>query len=221
MSYGYKVIVYVLVSLALILGGYYLFTREAQSSDPPVLMYGSAEQITNPNPNSNLSAPTQQTIMQATIHTNKGDIVIAFGSSTPNTIANFAKLAMASFYNGVKFHRVISGFMIQGGDPLSKDDAHPERWGTGGPGYTFKDEISPTNHNNKGTIAMANAGPDTNGSQFFINLADNNFLDTKHTVFGQVVKGLDVVEAIGKVKTDSSDRPVEPVIILNVAVNNQ
>ncbi len=101
---------------------------------------------------------------------------------------------------------------------MSKDDAHPERWGTGGPGYTFKDEIGPTNQNKKGTIAMANAGPDTNGSQFFINLADNDFLDDKHTVFGIVTSGMDVVEAIGSTKTGTNDRPVDPIIIQSVTL---
>jgi peptidylprolyl isomerase len=154
--------------------------------------------------------------MQATLKTNKGDIVIEFSNSTPNTVANFTKLAGGGFYDGIKFHRIIKDFMIQGGDPLTKDDTKRESWGTGGPGYSFKDEIGSENKNNVGTISMANAGPDTNGSQFFINLNNNNFLDTKHTVFGRVVKGMEVVEMIGSVKTDSSDRPIEPVVIQKI-----
>ncbi len=155
--------------------------------------------------------------MEGTIKTNKGDIVIDFyDQKNPNTVANFVKLAKSEFYNGVKFHRIISGFMIQGGDPLTKDETMKHRWGTGGPGYKFNDEIAPDNNNAAGTISMANAGPNTNGSQFFINLANNNFLDTKHTAFGRVVAGMDVVTAIGAVPTSHSDQPLEPVIIESV-----
>jgi cyclophilin family peptidyl-prolyl cis-trans isomerase len=157
--------------------------------------------------------------MNATLHTNQGDITIElFADEAPNTVVNFIKLAKEGFYDGTKFHRVIPDFMIQGGDPLTKDDAQTARWGTGGPGYKFADEIHGKNHNVTGTIAMANAGPNTNGSQFFINAADNNFLDTKHTVFGRVVGGMEVVEKIEGTATDASDRPVEPMIIERVTV---
>ncbi len=159
-------------------------------------------------------------LMNAIFHTTKGDITIEFfGQDTPNTVTNFAKLAESGFYNGVKFHRVIKDFMLQGGDPLTKDDSKAGEWGTGGPGYRFNDEIGPNNRNAAGTISMANSGPNTNGSQFFINLKDNNFLDTKHTVFGRVVQGLDVVQAIGETLVGSNDRPVEPVIINNISLN--
>jgi peptidylprolyl isomerase len=162
----------------------------------------------------------QQKIMQATLHTNEGDITIAFNDAqTPNTMANFIKLAQAGFYNGTKFHRVIKGFMIQGGDPLTKDDSMMARWGTGGPGYQFADEISSDNHNNIGTIAMANSGPNTNGSQFFINVANNNFLDTKHTVFGRVVSGMDVVTKIENTATGDADRPLSPMVINSIDLN--
>ncbi|MBP9668911.1 MAG: peptidylprolyl isomerase [Candidatus Pacebacteria bacterium] len=155
--------------------------------------------------------------MNATLHTNKGDITIElFGTVTPNTVANFVKLAREGFYNETKFHRVIKDFMIQGGDPLSKDDAQMARWGTGGPGYTFADEITTQNKNVAGTISMANAGPNTNGSQFFINTKDNGFLDPKHTVFGKVTEGLDIVMMISSVETGPNDRPVEPVVITSV-----
>lgn len=155
--------------------------------------------------------------MQGTIKTNKGDIVIDFfEQQTPNTVANFKKLATTGFYDGVKFHRIIRNFMIQGGDPLTKDDAKRHMWGTGGPGYKFDDEITPANNNGIGTISMANAGRNTNGSQFFINLVDNSFLDTKHTAFGQVVKGLEVVNAIGSVPTGPGDQPIDPVVIESV-----
>ncbi len=157
--------------------------------------------------------------MHATLHTNQGDIQIEFfDKDAPNTVANFTKLAGSGFYDGTKFHRVISGFMIQGGDPLSKDDAMMDRWGTGGPGYQFADEIRANNHNDAGTISMANAGPNTNGSQFFINVANNNFLDGKHTTFGKVVAGLDVVKAIEKTPTGPNDRPASPMVIKSITL---
>ncbi len=180
--------------------------------------------VGEPNGSTNQPVPTTNTnqapkAMQATLKTNKGDIVIEFmGADAPNTVANFAKLAQAGFYNGTKFHRVIAGFMIQGGDPLSADDSKAAMWGTGGPGYKFADEIHANNQNNIGTIAMANAGPGTNGSQFFINVANNNFLDTKHTVFGKVTAGLDVVTAIAATQVGPNDRPVSPIIITSVEV---
>ena len=157
--------------------------------------------------------------MQATLKTNKGDITIEFfGDLAPNTVTNFAKLAGEGFYNGTKFHRVIKDFMIQGGDPLTKDDSKAAMWGTGGPNYKFADEIHAQNRNAVGTIAMANAGPNTNGSQFFINVADNNFLDGKHTVFGKVTAGMEAVNAIEAVQTGSGDRPVQAVVINSISV---
>ena len=155
-------------------------------------------------------------VMKATLHTSKGDIQIEFDSAAPNTVENFTKLASSGFYNGTKFHRVIQGFMIQGGDPLTKDDSKQSMWGTGGPGYTFADEIHANNNNNVGTISMANAGPNTNGSQFFINVNNNNFLDTKHTVFGHVTAGMDVVNEIVSTPTGAQDRPVEPITITSI-----
>ena len=157
--------------------------------------------------------------MKITLQTNKGDIALEMmEQDAPQTVANFVKLAKSGFYDGTKFHRVISGFMIQGGDPQTKDDSLMARWGTGGPGYQFADEIHANNRNQPGTISMANAGPNTNGSQFFINVADNDFLDTKHTVFGKVVSGMDVVEAISEVETAPGDRPIEVVVIEKVLV---
>lgn len=151
---------------------------------------------------------------QAVFKTNKGDIVITLDQeNTPKTVENFTKLAESGFYNGTKFHRIIKGFMIQGGDPLSQDDSKQDSWGTGGPGYKFDDEIKSTNSNAVGTISMANAGPNTNGSQFFINVADNSFLNGKHTVFGRVTTGYDIVEKISLVATGPNDRPIDPVVI--------
>jgi peptidylprolyl isomerase len=144
------------------------------------------------------------------LETSMGDIKIQLYDDMPVTAGNFEKLVGEGFYDGVIFHRVIDGFMIQGGDP--------EGTGRGGPGYAIKDEFTNNNRNNRGTISMANAGPNTGGSQFFINLVDNNFLDGKHPVFGKVIEGMDVVDAIGKVETDGSDRPVEEVKIISAKI---
>ncbi len=160
-------------------------------------------------------------VMSATLHTSKGDIVIEFfDKQAPNTVANFVKLAKAGFYNKVKFHRVIKGFMIQGGDPLTKDDSKMNLWGTGGPGYAFADEIGPGNKNDVGTISMANSGKDTNGSQFFINVGANNFLDSKHTFFGKVTSGMDVVAKIESTPTSGQpyDRPLTAVVIESITL---
>jgi peptidylprolyl isomerase len=135
-----------------------------------------------------------------------GNITIALDPAMPVTTGNFETLVEKGYYNGVIFHRVISGFMLQGGDPTGT--------GMGGPGYAIKDEFSPGNRNNRGTISMANAGPNTGGSQFFINLVDNNFLDGKHPVFGKIVEGMDVVDKIGKTKTGHGDRPLKDVVIV-------
>ncbi len=157
--------------------------------------------------------------MHAVLHTNQGDIKIEFfDAAAPKTVANFTKLAAEGFYNGTKFHRVIKDFMIQGGDPLTKDDAMQSRWGTGGPGYQFEDEIRADNHNVVGTISMANSGPNTNGSQFFINVNDNTYLDGKHTTFGKVTAGMDVVEKIESTQTGQNDRPVTPVVVTSVTL---
>ena len=139
-------------------------------------------------------------------------IVIQLYSEMPITDGNFKSLVERGFYDGVIFHRVIDGFMIQSGDPTGT--------GAGGPGYEIEDEFTETNldENNRGTIAMANAGPNTGGSQFFINLVDNNFLDGRHPVFGKVVSGMNVVDAIAKVETNSQDRPLEEVKIVKARV---
>lgn len=192
-----------IVSIILIiitLGALWLFMRNSPNSDT-------------------VNNQDNKKTMQATLSTNKGDITIEFFSDrTPNTVANFTKLAEQGFYDGVKFHRVIKGFMIQGGDPLTRDDSKKALWGTGGPGYKFADEITGDNKNDIGTISMANSGPNTNGSQFFINTAANNFLDGKHTVFGKIVSGIEVVKAIENTPTDSSDKPIQPVVINSISL---
>jgi peptidylprolyl isomerase len=139
-----------------------------------------------------------------------GNITIQLYGDMPITAGNFEKLVNEGFYDNVTFHRVIPNFMIQGGDPQGT--------GMGGPGYTIKDEFTNHNKNDRGTIAMANAGPNTGGSQFFINLVNNNFLDTKHPVFGKVIDGMDVVDAIGKTKTGLNDKPIKPVVILTAKI---
>jgi cyclophilin family peptidyl-prolyl cis-trans isomerase len=137
----------------------------------------------------------------------------------PVTAGNFKKLVEEGFYDGMRFHRVIKDFMIQGGDPLSKNTAMKERWGTGGPDYTIPDEFSDTlKHTSKGILSMANSGPNTGGSQFFITLVPTPHLDDKHAIFGHLITGEDVLEKIVSVKTDADDRPVDDVIIVKVYV---
>ncbi|MDX8152009.1 peptidylprolyl isomerase [Patulibacter brassicae] len=148
----------------------------------------------------------------ATMSTSEGDIVIElFDADAPKTVANFKKLATDGFYDGLIFHRVIADFMIQGGCPNGT--------GTGGPGYSFEDEIN-EHKIVKGSLAMANAGPNTNGSQFFIVTAESTpWLDGKHTNFGRVVEGEDVVQRIGTTPTGPQDRPVTPIEITKVAIS--
>jgi cyclophilin family peptidyl-prolyl cis-trans isomerase len=148
-------------------------------------------------------------VSEATLHTNRGSISLElFDEDAPETVRNFRRLAGDGFYDGVVFHRVIPDFMIQGGDPTAT--------GTGGPGYTFDDEVN--DHGVvRGALAMANAGPNTNGSQFFIVTADAcPWLDGKHTVFGRVAAGMDVVDAISALETDHRDRPHDDVVIERV-----
>ena len=142
----------------------------------------------------------------ANMNTTHGTIAIElFDDDAPKTVANFRKLAADGFYDGIIFHRIIPDFMIQGGDPTGT--------GSGGPGYTFEDEFN-DHPVERGALAMANAGPNTNGSQFFIVTADAcPWLDGKHTVFGRVTDGMDVVDAISAVDTDAADRPHESVVI--------
>lgn len=171
------------------------------------------QQNTMPN------ATPVQNITSATLHTSLGDITIAFlPQQAPNTVANFIKLAQSGFYDSTKFHRVIKGFMDQGGDPLTKDDSKMALWGTGGPGYKFNDEIGPGNNNRAGAIAMANSGPNTAGSQFFINAVDNPNLNSGYTVFGQVTAGMDTVTAINNTPVDSADRPLTPVVLKSITL---
>ncbi|MCA9359091.1 peptidylprolyl isomerase, partial [Candidatus Kaiserbacteria bacterium] len=163
----------------------------------------------------------------AVLNTNKGVIEIElFEDQMPITAGNFAKLASEGFYDGVKFHRVIEGFMIQGGDPITKTD-QVLRYGTGGPDYSIQDEHVKGEllTNVRGTISMANSGPNSGGSQFFINLVDNTNLDfdkpplsSKHPVFGRVISGMEVVDEIGSVDTNASNLPLEAVVIESATI---
>ena len=166
--------------------------------------------------------------LYATLKTSMGDVVIQlFEDKAPKTVANFVGLATGTkewtdpktgdkvkrpLYNGTIFHRVIPGFMIQGGDPLGN--------GTGGPGYKFEDEFnSELRHTKGGILSMANAGPNTNGSQFFITLAPTLHLDNRHSVFGEVVKGQEVIVAVGNVSRDARDRPIKDVVLKEVVIS--
>jgi peptidylprolyl isomerase len=163
----------------------------------------------------------------AVFNTNQGVIEIElFDNTMPITSGNFAKLASEGFYNGTKFHRVIEGFMIQGGDPLTKTD-EVMRYGTGGPDYSIPDEHIAGEYltNVRGTIAMANSGPNSGGSQFFINLVDNTNLDfdkqplsSKHPVFGRVVKGMEIVDKIGQAEVNPRDLPLEDIVIESLEI---
>ena len=172
--------------------------------------------------------PEKKEPLYATFKTSMGDIVVQlFEDKAPKTVANFVGLATGTkewtdpktgdkvkrpLYNGTIFHRVIPGFMIQGGDPLGN--------GTGGPGYRFEDEFSPDlRHSKAGILSMANAGPNTNGSQFFITTQATPFLDGKHSVFGEVVKGQEVVVAIAGVPRDGRDRPTKDVVLKEVVIS--
>ncbi len=152
----------------------------------------------------------QETAKRVKLETNYGPILIELYEDMPITAGNFEKLVNEGFYDGVIFHRIIDGFMIQGGDPTGI--------GTGGPGYAIEDEFGDNNENGRGTVSMANAGPDTGGSQFFINLVDNNYLDTRHPVFGKVIEGMDVVDKIAKVEVNSQDKPLEDVVIIKASL---
>jgi cyclophilin family peptidyl-prolyl cis-trans isomerase len=153
-----------------------------------------------------------------TFTTNKGSIDIElFMDRAPITVGNFIKLVNEGFYDTTKFHRVISGFMIQGGDPNSKG-SDVSMYGRGGPGYSIKDEFASGLSNTRGTLSMANSGPNTGGSQFFINLVPNTYLDNKHAVFGKVISGMDVVDQISLVPRDPRDVPLAPVVLEHVAV---
>ena len=203
------------IILGIVLAGIIIFfiAREINTAKP------SSEEAYSLAPKDAARLPVSPTNMNTshlvTIETTMGSIQFeTYDADAPNTVKNFITLAGSGFYKNLTFHRVIKGFMIQGGDPNGN--------GTGGPGYTFKDELNPETESyrqgyKKGVVAMANAGPDTNGSQFFIMLEDYS-LPPHYTIFGKVVKGQDVVDAIGNIKTDSRDMPETRVVMKRVSV---
>jgi len=171
----------------------------------------SSSQTTTGTPAGTVTmTPSAQEQKLVRLESNMGNITIALDPAMPITAGNFETLVKKGFYDGVIFHRIIDGFMIQGGDPTGT--------GMGDPGYKIKDEFTKNNRNDRGTISMANSGPNTGGSQFFINLVNNNHLDTKHPVFGKVVEGMDVVDKIGKTKTGAGNRPVQNVTIIRAVM---
>lgn len=204
--------VYTLVILIIILAAiYYIWPK--QTIAPAVTPEEKTSTVVNaPEVLPEVNKSTMNTI---TIDTNKGKIVFeTYNNDAPNTVANFVKLANQGFYNGVIFHRVIKDFMIQGGDPTGT--------GAGGPGYKFADELNPDTNSYKsgymrGVVAMANAGPNTNGSQFFIMHKDVP-LPHNYTIFGKVISGMEVVDAIANTQTDERDRPLEKIVMNKVDV---
>jgi len=154
-----------------------------------------------------------------TIETNMGEIVMElYPDKAPKTVENFIKLSKKGFYDGVLFHRVVPGFVIQGGDPLTKEPSKKKMWGTGGPSYTFKDEPVRGDYV-RGAVAMANSGPDTNGSQFFVCVKDlTGRLQKNYNLFGQVTKGMDVVDKIVSAARDANDCPLKDVVMKKVTV---
>ncbi len=165
------------------------------------------------NQSSNSSSIPKEYVngVRVLLHTNIGDITIQLRNDMPITTNNFKTLVQKGTFNDTIFHRVIKGFMIQGGDPTGT--------GYGDPSIPdIKDEFTSNNRNDRGTIAMANAGPNTGSSQFFINLVNNNFLDPKHPAFGKVISGMEIVEAIAKVTTNSNDKPTKNVTIINASI---
>lgn len=217
----------ILIVIAVLGGGlWYLFSKspnqETADSGIPQETHNNADEA-KPAAEPQGAASERQITMDnnkqqmntITIETNRGKIVFqTYNDDAPKTVENFIALVKKGFYDGVIFHRVIKGFMIQGGDPTGT--------GTGGPGYKFADELNPNTPSykagyKKGVVAMANAGPNTNGSQFFIMLEDTP-LPNSYTIFGKVVSGQEVVDEIGSVKTDSNDKPLESVVMKKVTV---
>jgi len=202
--------IYLLIGLVLLLVGIYFIRPSTVKAPLEKVQENTATtslQVINNNNNMNI----------ITLDTNKGKIVFqTYDADAPKASANFIELANKGFYDGVIFHRVIKGFMIQGGDPTGT--------GRGGPGYKFEDELNPDTESAKagytrGTVAMANSGPNTNGSQFFIMHNDYD-LPHDYTIFGKVISGIEVVDAIANSKTGMADRPIEDIVINKVTVEN-
>lgn len=210
---GFAAAVLIIVAV----GALFYVGRAERSAAPKEQMEeaNSLEETVQPKP----STQEKEKITGAVLKTSLGDIeILFFKDKAPKTVKNFVKLAESGFYDGTKFHRVIKDFMIQGGDPLTKDDAMMGRWGTGGPGYQFQDEINDQKIV-RGVLAMANSGPNTNGSQFFIVTAEATpWLDGRHTVFGKVVKGMEVVDKIENIPTMAGDTSKMTVVIEHITL---
>jgi len=194
----------VFVLIAIVIGVYVLFSQSNAANTSAGSSQTSSDTFPSlsPSPSSNIS-----TYNKVLLVTTMGNITIQLRNDMPITTGNFKNLVQEGVYDGTIFHRVIANFMIQGGDPTGT--------GYGDPSIpTIPDEFTSINQNNRGTIAMANAGPNTGSSQFFINVVNNNYLDDKHPVFGTVISGMDVVDAISRVATDANDRPLQDVTII-------
>jgi len=212
-----KNLIAIIVGLLIIGGALFYVSFEAPEEDDSKLEESLTAEITEVDfKREEIITGEKNMDYEITLKTNRGEITFkTFPDKAPKATENFVKLAKKDFYNGLIFHRVIGGFMIQGGCP--------EGTGRGGPGYTFEDEIDPEleiyqNGYDKGIVAMANSGPDTNGSQFFIMVEDYP-LPPDYTIFGKVTEGQEVVDKIGKVDTDRMDKPVEEIVIEEVIIN--
>jgi len=212
----YQILAIVVVIVLIIASGWYWWNLSQTKTEAPGEIINESLVASTINVTNSTTTNMETANHLVTLKTNMGEIQFqTFDQDAPNTVQNFIKLVNQGFYNGLTFHRVIKGFMIQGGDPTGT--------GTGGPGYQFADELNPDTASYKlgyvkGIVAMANAGPNTNGSQFFIMLADNP-LPHNYTIFGQVTKGQDIVDKIGEVQTGEGDRPVKTVSIDQANVN--
>ena len=211
-----KAITWVVIAILIILGAvWYVQSNKAVDTNPAAPL---ADGISSNTANVGGSVTSDKNMHIVTIVTNKGTIKFeTYDSDAPKTVQNFITLANKKFYDGLIFHRVVKGFVIQGGDPSGN--------GTGGPGYKFEDELNPNtqsykNGYKKGVVAMANAGPNTNGSQFFITLADVP-LPNAYTIFGKVIEGQDVVDAIGQAAVGVNDMPTSKIVMEKVTVENK
>ncbi len=213
-----KTFIYVVIAILLGAGILFVLVRGGQDQKTLTDQATKSQEEQKPVDKKTYSAPPatlpadQLAGRKAKFTTNQGTFIVSFyGDKAPKTVSNFITLAKDGFYDGLIFHRVIPDFMIQGGDP--------EGNGTGGPGYKFEDEVTNgLSFSKKGLIAMANSGPGTNGSQFFVTVSTPTYLDNKHTIFGEVTEGYDTVEKISKVERDSSDKPLKDVVMEKVEI---
>lgn len=214
-----KKLLYIVLAAALVIAGLIYFSKKPQGDANMEYKTGS-DTIKN--------APVPKSMHTITMITNLGEIkFVTYDEDAPKAVNNFITLAEKGFYNGIIFHRVAKGFVIQGGDPLCKLNSTSSRCGAGGPGYEFEDELNPDTISykegyKKGVVAMANAGANTNGSQFFIMLEDKPKLVKNYTIFGKVIEGQSVVDKIGNVPLiEGTERPISPVIIESVKVESR